>query len=154
MFLNDLISRGGTYVGMHPNGKKQLLSLLCDRAAEKTGLDSRSLLEAVMEREQLGSTGVGGGVAIPHARCAELDEFCGFFARLEEPVEFDAIDDAPVDLVFLLLGPAQDGAGHLRALARISRVLRRPETRDKLRRAPDESALNALLSDLTQTRAA
>jgi nitrogen PTS system EIIA component len=145
MILQDILKNGTVVSGLRPTSKKQALHLIASRAAAKLGLDAADLHQAILERERLGSTGVGGGVGIPHARCTGLDNITGFFFRLENGIDFDAIDDAPVDLIFLLLAPDEDGATHLRALAQVSRVLRRPEMRQKIRNAPDEDAIMALL---------
>ncbi len=154
MILEDLLKGGAVQTGLRPAGKKQALHLISHRAAESCLLPADEILNAILERESLASTGVGGGVAIPHARCAGLDEITGFFFRLDNPIDFEAIDDAPVDLIFLLLTPDEEGSAHLRALAQVSRVLRRPDVRDKIRNAPDEAAIMALLYDEPQSNAA
>lgn len=118
------------------------------------GIACRDVVAAATERERLGSTGVGNGVALPHARIEGMDRVVAAFARLSEPLEFDAVDGRPVDLVCFLLAPADCGGAHLRALARVSRLLRRPETRQRLRAAPDSQALFAILSDDTASAAA
>lgn len=127
--------------------KKQVLQEVARRAADRTGEDERNLLELLIQRERLGSTGVGGGVAIPHARIATLDRIYGLFARLERPIDFEAIDNEPVDLVFVLLTPTNAGADHLKALARVSRVLRDQSTCQKLRGATSADAIYALLTN-------
>jgi PTS system nitrogen regulatory IIA component len=126
--------------------KKQVLQELARRAATMTGIGDRRIYEALAERERLGTTGIGGGVAIPHSRLQELTRLHGLFARLERPVPFEAIDDQPVDLVFLLLAPLDAGADHLKALARISRLMRDRGTCEKLRGANSADALYALLT--------
>ncbi len=147
--------KGGAVVsGLRPTSKKQALHLISSRAADRLGLSAPDLLKAVLERESLGSTGVGSGVAIPHARYPGLQSITGFFFRLENPIPFDAIDDEPVDLIFLLLAPDEEGSTHLRALAQISRVLRRPEVRQNVRNAPNEDAIMALLNGESQSNAA
>ncbi|MEM8921482.1 MAG: PTS sugar transporter subunit IIA, partial [Pseudomonadota bacterium] len=115
--------------------RKNLISELSGALAKATGLDQRAVFDAVLERERLGSTGVGEGVAIPHARVEGVSKPVGGFARLETPIEFDAIDDRPCDLVFMLLAPISAGADHLRALAKVSRVLRQEDVRKALRDA-------------------
>ncbi|MEM9600457.1 MAG: PTS sugar transporter subunit IIA [Pseudomonadota bacterium] len=121
--------------------------------AEK-GVACRDIVTAALERERLGSTGVGNGVALPHARIEGVDHVMAAFARLSEPIDFDAVDGRPVDLICFLLAPADCGGAHLRALARVSRLLRRQETRQRLRAAPGPEALYAILSDDTASAAA
>lgn len=145
MNLSDLLGSGSFFAGLRPSNKKQALHLISNRAAGRCGLSEDELLAAIMEREKLGSTGFGGGIAIPHARSAKIDQITGFFFRLDAGIDFDAIDDAPVDLIFLLLAPQGDGSAHLRALAQVSRVLRRADMREKIRKAPSENAIMALL---------
>ena len=125
--------------------KKQALQELARHAAKLTGLDERRIFDVLLERERLGSTGLGNGIAIPHARMAEIDRLFGMFARLEQPVDFEAVDDVPVDLLFLLLAPESAGADHLKALARISRLLRDKAQCAKLRGAEHADALYAVL---------
>ncbi|MBN9578071.1 MAG: PTS IIA-like nitrogen regulatory protein PtsN [Alphaproteobacteria bacterium] len=129
------------------NGKKQLLQDLSARAAALTELPERRIFETLMERERLGSTGVGQGIAIPHGRLAGLKRIVGLFARLETPVAYDAVDNQPVDLVFLLLAPESAGADHLKALARVSRLLRNQAVCEKLRAATKAEALYAILTE-------
>jgi len=126
-------------------GKKALLADLAHRAASIHGVDERRVFDLLLERERLGSTGIGGGIAIPHGRLAGLDRPRGLFARLGHPVDFDAIDERPVDLVFLLLAPEGAGADHLKALARVSRLLRDRALVEKLRATDKADALFALL---------
>ena len=128
--------------------------LVSAHGLEAKGIACRDIVAAATERERLGSTGVGNGVALPHARIEGMDRVVAAFARLAEPLEFDAVDGRPVDLVCFLLAPADCGGAHLRALARVSRVLRRPETRQRLRAAPNEDALFAILADDTASAAA
>ena len=135
MDLSDLVTGDRIFASLHSGSKKQVLQDLASRAADATGIDARVIFDALIERERLGSTGVGHGIAIPHARLADMTELEGFFARLETPVDFDAVDDAPVDLVFLLLVPEESGAEHLKALARISRLLRNEDVTNQLRNA-------------------
>lgn len=134
--------------------KKQLLQELARRAAATTGLQERGIFDILLERERLGTTGVGGGVAIPHGRIPELDKLYGLFARLEKAIDFDAIDDQPVDLVFLLLAPEDAGADHLKALARISRLLRDQNVCDKLRGTASRDGIFAIITDSTASQAA
>ncbi len=135
-------------------GKKALLAELASRAATLFKLDERRLFDRLLERERLGSTGLGGGIAIPHARIAGLDKPCGLFARLAHPVDFDSIDERPVDVVFLLVAPEGAGADHLKALARVSRLLRDRSLVDKLRATETADALYALLVEPVQAQSA
>ena len=132
---------------LRASSKLQALRELAKRAAVATGLDEETIHAALLERERLGSTGIGRRVALPHARIRGLDRIRGFFARLERPIEFEAIDEQPVDLVFLLLAPEAAGKDHLAALARISRLFRNPETCTRLRQAEDVAALYAILTE-------
>ncbi len=154
MLLTDILHANGVIADLRATSKKQLFQELSRVAGDLSGVPSRRIFEAVLERERLGSTGVGHGVAIPHARLEELETVQGLFARLSEPIDFDAIDERPVDLVFLLLAPEAAGADHLKALARVSRVFRREELRERLRAAPDQEALAALLSERADADAA
>ncbi len=136
------------------SGKKALLAELSGRAASIFALDERRLLDRLIEREALGSTGIGGGIAIPHARMTSLASPRGLFARLAQPVAFDAIDERPVDMVFLLVAPEGAGADHLKALARVSRLLRDRSLVDKLRATDGAEALYALLIESIQAQSA
>ena len=145
MEIRDIISPPAVVADLKATSKKQALQELAKRAQEVTGLDERRIFDALLERERLGTTGVGMGIAIPHAKLHELDRLYGLFARLAQPIDFDAIDDAPVDLLFLLLAPESAGADHLKALARVSRLLRDKAMCAKLRGADNPDALFALL---------
>lgn len=136
------------------SGKKALLAELASRAATLFKLEERRLFDRLLERERLGSTGIGGGIAIPHARMASLDKPVGLFARLANPIDFDAIDERPIDVVFLLTAPEGAGADHLKALARVSRLLRDRALVEKLRATENAEALYALLVDSVQTQSA
>jgi PTS system nitrogen regulatory IIA component len=136
------------------SGKKALLAELAGRATTLFELDERRLFDRLLERERLGSTGIGGGIAIPHCRMSSLAKPCGLFARLAHPIAFDAIDERPVDIVFLLLAPEGAGADHLKALARVSRLLRDRSLVDKLRATESAEALYALLVDSVQAQSA
>lgn len=154
MDLSDLISPYGIIPSLRAKSKKQVLQELAARAADVTGLDQREIFDTLLQRERLGSTGTGNGIAIPHGKMAGLTGIVGLFARLEEPVDFDAIDEKPVDLVFLLLAPEGAGADHLKALARISRLLRDPAVVKKLRGTHDRNALYAVLTEPAASHAA
>jgi len=133
---------------------KQLLQELSAHAARLTGLEERDIYDTLLQRERLGSTGLGQGIAIPHGKFAGLTRIVGVFAKPAEPVDFDAVDGAPVDIVFLLLAPEGAGADHLKALARISRLLREGSAVEKLRASKDAAALYAVLTDATTSHAA
>ncbi len=122
--------------------------------AESYGLVEREIFEILLAREKLGSTGVGSGIAIPHGKIKDLDRLKGYFARLDRPVEFDAVDERPVDLIFLLLAPEEAGADHLKALAKVSRLMRDKNVCKKLRGSDTSEALYALLTDQTSSQAA
>jgi PTS system nitrogen regulatory IIA component len=136
------------------SGKKALLAELASRAASVLKLEERRLFDRLLERERLGSTGIGGGIAIPHGRLAGIDKPLGLFARLVHPVDFDSIDERPVDIVFLLVAPEGSGADHLKALARVSRLLRDRSLVEKLRATESADALYALLVDSVQAQSA
>jgi nitrogen PTS system EIIA component len=146
MALPDLLSADTVLGSLSATNRKQALQILSEAAAARLDLDSRIIFDAVMERERLGSTGVGDGVAIPHARLEGLDHVFGLFAKLKSPIDFDAIDGRPVDLVFLLLAPETSGAEHLKALARISRVFRREDIRSHLRATETRDGMVAILT--------
>ena len=146
MPLNDLLAAQAVLPALKARNKKQVLQELAARAAEDCGRSEREIFETLLQRERLGSTGIGRGVAIPHGKLAKLDRLVGLFARLERPIEFEALDGEPVDLIFLLLAPEGAGADHLKALARIARLLRDENIAEQLRAARDESALRALLT--------
>lgn len=154
MALSDLIPGNGVSVELGASSRKQVLQSMSELAADATGLNARVIFDAVLQRERLGSTGVGQGVAIPHARLAGVDHVQGFFARLRTPVDFESIDGRPADLVFLLLAPEGSGAEHLKALARVSRLFRREDIRQRLRAAPDADAVHAVLAGEPKSDAA
>lgn len=154
MELTDILEDGAIVANLKATSKKQALQELARRAADVTGLDERSIFTVLMDRERLGTTGVGNGIAIPHGKLADLDRVFGVFARLEKPVDFQAIDDKPVDLIFMLLAPEDAGADHLKALARVSRLLRDRDTCEKLRVTSDTDALYAIITESRETRAA
>ena len=146
MEIADLLAPDAVIASLKAQSKKQLLQELSEHAARLTGLPDRRIFETLIERERLGSTGMGQGIAIPHGRIASLPRITGFFARLETPIAYDAVDNQPVDLVFLLLAPEGAGADHLKALARVSRLLRNQQTCEKLRAANKSEALYSLLT--------
>jgi PTS system nitrogen regulatory IIA component len=146
MPLTDLVALNAILPNLKVNGKKQALSELAAKAAELTGQSDRAILENLLQREKLGSTGVGNGVAIPHGKLSKLGNVFGLFARLERPIDFEALDGQPVDLIFLLLAPEGAGADHLKALARVARLLRDPEVARKLRASNGAEAIYAVLA--------
>lgn len=154
MDLGDLIEPQGVIASLKARSKKHVIEELAVKAAEITGLDARKIFEVILQRERLASTGVGRGIAIPHGRLPGLARMAIVFARLEEPIDFDGIDGEPVDLVFLLLAPEHAGAEHLKALARISRVLRDPLATEKLRATRERAALYAVLTEPMASHAA
>ncbi|WP_300303024.1 PTS IIA-like nitrogen regulatory protein PtsN [Ferrovibrio sp.] len=154
MEIFQLLSPDGVIANLKANSKKQALQELSARAAKITGQHERAIFDTLLERERLGTTGVGNGIAIPHGRLAGLDRLYGLFARVERPVDFDSIDEMPVDLVFLLLAPESAGADHLKALARVSRLLRDKAVCEKLRGAESADAIYALLTDSPASHAA
>ncbi len=149
MEIADLLTPDAILPMLKAQGKKQLLQELSEQAARLTGIPERRIFETLVERERLGSTGMGQGIAIPHGRLAGLSKIVGIFARLENPVPYDAVDNQPVDLVFLLLAPESSGADHLKALARVSRLLRNQTTCEKLRATSNAEVLYALLTEPT-----
>ena len=151
MDLSDLIDVPAIMPALKANSKKQLLQMLSERAAAISGLSEREIFDTILQRERLGSTGVGSGIAIPHGKLPALHGLFGLFARLERPIDFDALDGEPVDLIFLLLAPESAGADHLKALARVARMLRDPAIAHKLRATDDAAALHAVLTQAMPT---
>ena len=147
MEINDLITTQSVVANLHATSKKQAIQDLARKAADITGLHERAIFDVLMERERLGTTGVGNGIAIPHGKLANLDKLYGLFARLEKPIDFQSIDEQSVDLIFLLLAPESAGADHLKALARVSRLLRDQTVCEKLRGTDQSEALYALLTE-------
>lgn len=145
MEIADLIEQSNIVCGLRAASKEQLLQELASRAAASLNLDQSMIFNALQSREQLGSTGIGEGIALPHARIEGLDRFFGIFARLSRPMDFESIDGVPVDLVFLLLIPAAEQDGQLAALAAISRQLRDKTVAAKLRKAADAAELSGIL---------
>ena len=154
MELTDLLSLDGVIANLKATSKKQALQELAKRSAALTDLEEREIFNVLLEREKLGTTGVGNGIAIPHGKLPDLDRLYGLFARLERPIEFDSIDERPVDLIFLLLAPETAGAEHLKALARVSRMLRDSTMCEKLRGSDTPEALYALLTEQATRTAA
>lgn len=134
--------------------KKRLFHDLGDIAFAAYGFEAGDVIDALINREGLGPTGVGHGIALPHARLANVDGVCGMFLRLEKPIDFDAVDRQPVDLIFALLAPENAGVDHLKALALVSRTMRDPDTQAKLRANADQATLHAILTETQATQAA
>jgi PTS system nitrogen regulatory IIA component len=149
MQIADFLTPQTVLEGVKAQSKKRLIGDLAAQVAKAAGLDVNVVFETLWEREKLSSTGVGQGIAIPHGRMAKLDRIVGLFAHLDEAIDFEAIDEAPVDLVFVLLTPSDAGADHLKALARVSRLLRSAAFCEKLRAANDSAQLYALLTEPT-----
>lgn len=154
MMIGDLLDLRAIAPHVSGGSKRQILGVIADIAARSYGLDSAKVLDALLERESAGSTGVGHGVAVPHARIPGLTSMKAIFVRLDTPTAFEAVDDQPVDLVLALLAPETSGSEHLRALASVSRRLRQPELRQQLRQARTVDAIHALLVREAQPSAA
>ena len=154
MALAGLLHQNAIIPAMRANSKKQLLQELAAKASKITGLPEREIFDVILQRERLGSTGVGNGIAIPHGKLNNLPSIIGIFARLETSVDFEALDDQPVDLVFLLLAPEGAGADHLKALSRIARVLRDQDMVAKIRSSESASEIYTLLDDDATSHAA
>jgi len=145
MDISDFLQNDAV-VKIRATSKKQLLQDLAKQAKVLTGLNDDKIFDVLLQREKLGSTGLGKGVAIPHGKLSGLSSLQGIFAKLDKPIDFDSADNSPVDLVFLLLAPEQAGADHLTALARISRYLRNQDNCEKLRNTDDQDGLYILLT--------
>ncbi len=154
MTLADIIDARAILANVKSQSKKQLLQDLAQAMAPVAGIEQRKIFETLNTREKLGSTGLGQGIAIPHGRISGIERVSGMFAHLATPMDFGSIDGEPVDLVFVLLAPEHDGADHLTALARISRLMRQPQTVAKLRGTQSPEALYAILTEPTATATA
>jgi PTS system nitrogen regulatory IIA component len=154
MELDSILTVESVIPHLKASSKKQALQELARKAAEVSGLEQREVFDVLLERERLGTTGVGGGIAIPHGKLASLDQLRGIFARADRAIDFDSIDDRPVDLIFLLLAPETAGADHLKALAKVSRLLRDAQMCDKLRGCETTDAILALLTQTPSSNAA
>jgi nitrogen PTS system EIIA component len=146
MPLENLLIPEAILPSLRVNGKKQALQELSEKAAEVSGLPAREVFDAWMQREKLNSTGLGDGIAIPHGKLLNVPRIFGIFARLERPIDFEALDGQPVDLLFGLIAPENAGADHLKALAVIARLLRNPATLAKIRATREAPALYAILT--------
>lgn len=154
MDLTEILSAEAVRAAPKPTSKKRLLQDIAGYCAQLYDLDSQELLDKLQERELLGSTGMGKGVAIPHARISGVEHVHAAFLALEAPVDFEAVDRQPVDLVFVLIAPENAGAEHLKALAKVSRVFREEQMRNKLRSTQDPAALYAILTEPAASQAA
>lgn len=154
MNLGDILARNGVMPALKSQDKKQVLQALAKTAANITGVSEHDIFTALLQRERLGSTGLGSGIAIPHVKLAGIPAITCLFARLATAVHFESSDDQPVDLVFFLLAPEHAGGDHLKALARISRLVREPATLDLLRNAKDEASLVRTLTSPVTSNAA
>ena len=147
MKISDIMNENCVFSCLKAGTKRQLLQELAQKSSEITGINDRTIFDALLERENLGTTGFGGGTALPHARIEDLDKIYGFFAKLNTPVAYEAIDNKAVDLVFMLLSPDSSGADHLTAFAQISRLLKDENTCEKLRNAQNSEEIYALLNN-------
>ncbi|MFG1297708.1 MULTISPECIES: PTS IIA-like nitrogen regulatory protein PtsN [Xanthobacter] len=154
MPLADLLVPNAVFPMLRASSKKQVLQELAQQASQLVDRDQREIFETLLQRERLGSTGVGNGIAIPHGKLPNLDKLVGLFARLEKPIDFESLDGEPVDLVFLLLAPEAAGADHLKALARVARMLRDPDVVEKLRATRDATLMYNLLTATSASNAA
>jgi PTS system nitrogen regulatory IIA component len=146
MILSDLLSPESVVASLKVVGKKQALQEIAAATARVSGLGERELFETLLQRERLGSTGIGEGIAIPHGRSAHASRLHGLFARLEKPIDFEALDGQPVDIIFALIAPEGAGADHLKALARVARILRDPGVLERIRAATDPAAIFSVLT--------
>ncbi len=154
MPLDDLISLDAILPALRASTKKAALHEMSERAGAVSGLPAREIYDAVLQRERLGSTGIGNGIAIPHGKLSTCAKIFGVFARFDRPIEFEAVDGAPVDLAFLLVAPEQAGADHLKALARVARLMREPRVTMKLRGTRDVSGLFGVINQIATPNAA
>jgi PTS system nitrogen regulatory IIA component len=152
--LSAMLTVEAIDAALHAPNKKGLFQLLGGAASRMTGIPAKTIVAAISDREKLGSTGFGGGVAIPHGKIEGLERVYGYFARATQPIEFNSVDNLPVDLVFLILSPPDAGADHLKALASVSRALRDRTTVAKLRGARSRDAIFALLTGVESLNAA
>ena len=150
----EFLTSDGIIPNLRATSKKQALQELAKRAAALSGQHERAVFDTLLEREKLGTTGVGRGIAIPHGKLATLESVHGLFARLETPIDFDAVDEQPVDLIFLLIAPEAAGADHLKALARVSRLLRDQRLCERLRGCETADGIIALLTETEAANAA
>lgn len=146
MPMTEFLSLDSVFTNQKLASKKQLIQFLAEKASQKTGIAERDVYDSIMQRERLGSTGVGNGIAIPHCKMKAATKLTGVFVRLDSAIDFEAIDDQKVDLVFMLVAPELAGADHLKALSKVARALRSTDVVDAIRRAPDSAAVYNILS--------
>ena len=149
MPLTDIIQQDAIIPALRVSNKKQLLEVISEKASKVSGLPARTIFDLLLQRERLGSTGLGNAIAIPHCKVEGLDRLIGIFARLEKPIDFEAVDGEPVDLVFVILAPEGAGADHLKGLSKVARILRDNQIAAKLRKFTDADAIFALLTSPT-----
>jgi nitrogen PTS system EIIA component len=155
MSLTDILSRDAIIPVLRVSNKKQLLEAISEKASKLTALPARAIFDLLLQRERLGSTGLGNGIAVPHCKVEGLDHLIGIYARLEKPIDFEVVDGEPVDLIFVILAPEGAGADHLKGLSKVARVLRDQATSAKLRKITDADGIFALLtSPASQPKAA
>ena len=147
MNISKILTEKNVFLGLKSGSKREFLQDLAQKASEASGIDALTIFDSIMERENLGSTGFGSGTALPHSRFSGLDKVYAFFAKPSYPLDFDAIDNKPVDLVFLLMSPEGSGADHLTALAMLSRILKDENTCGKLRQMSNSTGIFALLNE-------
>lgn len=147
MNISNILTEKNILLGLKSGSKREFLQDLAQKVSEICGVDALTIFDSLLERENLGSTGFGGGTALPHSRFTGLDKVYVFFAKPSYPVDFDAVDNKPVDLVFLLMSPEGSGADHLTALAMLSRILKDESTCDKLRQMSKATEIYALLNE-------
>jgi len=152
--MRDLLVAEAVLSRFEGTSKKQVLQDLAAHAAALLSIDAQTIFDVLWEREKLGTTGVGGGIAIPHGRIAGLENVKAIFAQLKAPIDFEAVDEKPVDLIFLLLAPTDAGADHLHALATVSRTLRDAHLCERLRAAKNQETLYRLLMETPSAEAA
>ena len=148
MNISNILTEKNVFIGLKSGSKREFLQDFAQRASEITGIDALTIFDSILERENLGSTGFGGGTALPHGRFTGLDKVYAFFAKPSYPVEFDAIDGRPIDIAFLLMSPEGSGADHLTALAVLSRVLKDESLCNRLRKMSSPTEIYALLNEL------
>jgi nitrogen PTS system EIIA component len=151
MPISDLLSRNGIIPSLKAASKKQTIEIVAEHAAPLAGLSARLVFDSLLQRERLGSTGIGNGIAIPHGKFEGLDRLVGVFARLEKPIDFEALDGQPVDLVFVLLAPEGAGADHLKGLAKVARVLRSPAIVSRIRTLRDPDVIYDTITGAVET---
>ena len=155
MRMYDILSKSGISTKIKATNKKQLLQYIANMASEHVGVPAMNIAKSLQQREFLGPTGIGNGVAIPHIKIRRLEKICGFFSSLENPIDFESADKQPVDLIFTILAPEiNDGTDHLKALAMVSRFFNDKDIRSKLRSSENAESLFAILTSNEDSKAA